>query len=110
MLAALGRRGLLKQTWLQIAKRLQLAVDAPAYVKKAKAPPELGTGGRGNTGSKNSLVITLINRSIVASKSGGERLLNAVVRGLVRQYRRSITEEFKRNAKSAATGRGATVT
>jgi hypothetical protein len=34
----LAARGLLKKVWWQIGNRLQLNVDAPAYVERAEAP------------------------------------------------------------------------
>lgn len=106
----LGARGLLKLSWAQIALALGLVVALPAYVRRAtgaRGQPRMGKGARAGDNSK--YVLTLENASAVARVTAGARLLNTVVRGRVRQYRRGIDEAFKKLAAQAGAGRGTTV-
>lgn len=98
------RRGLVKQSWLQIAEAIGLKVTAPKYVREAKGRKkdaiQMGSGFRSGPVSKR--VFTLLNDSFVAGVTGGRRLLNQVISGRVRQYRRAIIEEFKKMEREAA--------
>lgn len=97
------RRGLVKQSWFQIAEAIGLHVKAPPYVRKArgrKGPIVTGTGYR--RGPVSRRVFTLLNNSFIAGVTGGRKLLNQVINRRVRQYRRGIIEEMKKLAAQAA--------
>jgi hypothetical protein len=103
-------RGLTKQSWHQISEALGLLVKAPSYVINSRSKK-----GKPKTGTAHVLVgqaaytLELVNIGVVAVVTHGRRMLNRILAGRVRQYRRAIDEEFRKDAVAAARGRGAVV-
>lgn len=92
----LKRRGIAKQSWWLLARKLGMDIKAPAFVKKAQVNGvDLSSNVRfGRQGSGRRSVLTLVNSSPPATSKGGKGhdALRKAFRGRLKFFERNVKE------------------
>jgi hypothetical protein len=108
----LARRGLLKGSWWLVARRLNLNVDVPQAALRSlrNLKGKIADGIRQLSRGSGTYEVFMGNYLIVAARRNGQWLINSIMKGRVRQYRRAVEEGFKKLARTSGATKGVTVT
>ena len=100
----LRRRGLAKQSWLALAKKLGLPVNAPGYVQKAtvKEKPYPQKVRSDQKGKRGSFQITITNEMLTTINANGKAALAKAINGRVGYFKRNLKKKVFGNWRTIA--------